>query len=274
MITIIINADDYGIDENRTKAIAKCLCDGTVTNTTLMVNMPYAEQAVALAKQHGFMDRIGLHVNLIEGLPLTQAIRSLPDFCDENGYFLGPVHERSFYKFKKQFVPFGPKKRRIIAEEVTAQFERFLSFGFKPGHFDSHNYVHCNLDLIPIIFPIAKRFGFTTSRRSRTIARFRHGFSKIILAMQYRRMQQFGLRQTKHFGSFVDVKRELNGLQHGDSVEMMVHPMYLKDGEMDLNGEMFDSIYCPMQDVVDFVRNAAKVDARLVSYPEFSRLVI
>lgn len=266
MNKVIINADDYGKNENCTKAIAKCMCDGIITNTTLMVNMPYAAEAVELARRHGFMDRIGLHVNLTEGLPLTGKIRAFGDLCGPDGAFRGwPIRD-----IKKQFIPFGPKKRRAIQEEVTAQFERFLSFGFEPGHFDSHHYVHCNFNLIPIVFPIARRFGFKTARRPLTIARFRHGLSKIVYAIQFSRMRRLGFVQTKQFGSFVDVKRAIGDLKAGDSAEMMVHPMYLKNGQQDMDGEMYDSIYCPMKDVADFVKRTAQSEISLVSYREFS----
>lgn len=65
---IIINADDYGKNEEINQAISEAFEKKYITRTTLMVNMPYTDKAVELAKQKGFSDRIGIHLNL-GGMP-------------------------------------------------------------------------------------------------------------------------------------------------------------------------------------------------------------
>ena len=67
----IINADDFGLSQEVNSAVVQCFRDGTIDRTTLLVNMPQTDAACALAREHGFFDRVGLHINLVEGTPLT-----------------------------------------------------------------------------------------------------------------------------------------------------------------------------------------------------------
>ena len=45
---LIINADDFGISSSVNRAIVYAFSNNMITNTTLMVNMPYADEAVEL----------------------------------------------------------------------------------------------------------------------------------------------------------------------------------------------------------------------------------
>ena len=47
---MIINADDFGYSESVNKAISDCFERGLINRTTIMVNMPHAEEATAMAK--------------------------------------------------------------------------------------------------------------------------------------------------------------------------------------------------------------------------------
>ena len=76
---LIIHADDFGINESVSRCIAECIDRGWVSETSLMVNMPYADDAVELARQRGFDERVGLHLNLSEGRPLTREILRFPE---------------------------------------------------------------------------------------------------------------------------------------------------------------------------------------------------
>ncbi len=51
---IIVNADDFGKNEEVSRAVLEAFEEKLITRTTLMVNMPYADKAVELAKQKGF----------------------------------------------------------------------------------------------------------------------------------------------------------------------------------------------------------------------------
>lgn len=90
MGTLVINADDFGMSQEVNKAIIYCLKNQLIDRTTLMVNMPYASEAAQMAKEAGLWDKVGLHVNLVEGKALSDRIKQT-QFCDERGYFNGSI---------------------------------------------------------------------------------------------------------------------------------------------------------------------------------------
>jgi predicted glycoside hydrolase/deacetylase ChbG (UPF0249 family) len=98
--------------------------------------MPGTEEAVDLAERHPGLG-VGLHFNLTEGRPLTDA-RSL---VGTDGEFLlrGELIRRSVR---------GRVEADEITRELTAQLDRFVSFGLTPTHLDSHQHVH----MVPTVF--------------------------------------------------------------------------------------------------------------------------
>ena len=72
---VIVTADDFGLDPEVNEAIVNGVAAGFVSNVSLLVNFPSFGEACELARQHGFADRLGLHFNLTEGRPLTDAMR-------------------------------------------------------------------------------------------------------------------------------------------------------------------------------------------------------
>ena len=52
---LTIHADDFGINESVSRCVVECFAKGWVNETSLMVNMPYADEAVELARQNGFV---------------------------------------------------------------------------------------------------------------------------------------------------------------------------------------------------------------------------
>ena len=133
---LIVNADDFGLAGSVSTGIIDVFQAGQLSSTTLMVNMPGTEEAVDLAEHHPGLG-VGLHFNLTEGRPLTDA-RSL---VDSNGVFLhrGELIRRSVR---------GRVEADEITRELTAQLDRFVSFGLTPTHLDSHQHVH----MVPTVF--------------------------------------------------------------------------------------------------------------------------
>ena len=133
---LIVNADDFGLARSVSTGIIDVFQAGQLSSTTLMVNMPGTEEAVDLAERHPGLG-VGLHFNLTEGRPLTDA-RSL---VDTDGEFLlrGELIRRSVR---------GRVEADEITRELTAQLDRFVSFGLTPTHLDSHQHVH----MVPTVF--------------------------------------------------------------------------------------------------------------------------
>ena len=96
---LIIHADDFGISESVSKCIAECFAKGWVSETSLMVNMPYADAAVELARRNGFAGKVGMHLNLSQGMPMTEEIRQFPRLCNTDGSFNKRFHHAIVSRF-------------------------------------------------------------------------------------------------------------------------------------------------------------------------------
>lgn len=264
---LIINADDYGMNPNCTRAITECLRRGWITNTTVMVNMPSCEQAVAEARQYGLLDRIGLHVNIYGGIPLTDEIRQERIFCGADGRFNHAFCEGMMRSWR----PLNQSAERVLCKEVDAQFERYLSLGLPVRHFDSHHHSHMIMRILPLVCDIAAARGFKTARRGINVGitnTFRGKIYYAILStMQCQMLKLHHLVTTQYMCNFKDFKLHFDSFGVDDTVELMVHPYYAKDGVLDDAGEMSDSGQWPMADVVNFV-NTHRSTITLISYAQ------
>ena len=163
---LIIHADDFGISESVSKCIAECFAKGWVTETSLMVNMPYADDAVELARKNGFADRVGLHLNLSQGMPMTAEIRRFPRLCNPDGSF----NKRFHHSIVSRFI-LSRAESIAIKKEIEAQFEKFCSYGDLMMKLDSHHHVHTDWSVYRILEPIALAHGFKAMRISATLHR-------------------------------------------------------------------------------------------------------
>src|SRR5574344_1268555 len=99
MKKIIINADDFGYSHSVNEAIVECFKRRYITQTTIMTNMPFYDEAITYAKENNLMDKIGLHINLDEGFPLTDDIKRNRKFCNSNGEYNGAFHKSKLNTF-------------------------------------------------------------------------------------------------------------------------------------------------------------------------------
>lgn len=214
---MIVNADDFGHDERTTEAIIESFQKGYVNQTTLMVNMPDADRAVARAKELGIADKVGLHFNIVEGKPLSEAIAK-SRFCSDGLFDENKIEVRYFGDF-------GSEYAEVLLAEARAQVKKYVEYGLPLMHCDSHCHMHTRLPIARILFPILKEYGFKSVRRPYNLGfgwglrdvlrRFRNGLFNI-------ERIKAGLKTTKGFGGV--------GKWGMDEVEIMVHPRYNAQG--------------------------------------------
>ena len=129
---LIINADDFGLTEGMTKGTIDSHVDGVVTSTTLMMNAPFTEYAIAEAKKYPSLG-VGIHLTLTYGRPLVAGAKS---FTDSEGKFL---------KLAAYPDGFAQVDLEELYREWKAQMELFIDMAGKlPTHVDSHHHVHCD----------------------------------------------------------------------------------------------------------------------------------
>ena len=243
---------------------------GWITNTTLMVTMPDCDKAVALAQEGGFNDRVGLHINIYGGEPLTERIRHCPNFCGDDGLFNHAFSQG----LVKCWTPLSQEERSALYEEVEAQCERFVKLGLPVRHFDSHHHSHMIMRVLPTICDAAASHGFKTIRRGINVFDRKTLRRKVYYSMQdFLQCQIMGgrsLSYTDYMCDFFNFKKYFNNFREDDTVELMVHPFYEKNGKLDDAGEMSDSGLRKMEEVVDFITcNRKKI--QLVSFADFAK---
>lgn len=231
MIRAIINGDDFGISENVNEAVRECFEKGLITNTTLMVNMPYADQAVDMALEGGFSEAVGLHLNLTSGMPLTKSIRKEPRFCRKDGSF-----NAYFQKHTLTRLSISRKEEKAVAEEIDAQIRKYFSYGLPEKHLDSHHHVHTDRSVMNVLKPLMKRYGFRTVRLSRNLFLKMNPLKRVYKSSFNGKLKRSGFLTTDYFGSYRDLSAMNGCIKDGSLLEVMVHPMYDEKGVlMDTN---------------------------------------
>lgn len=265
---LIINADDFGKTHTINLAIAECFKRGCISNTTIMVNMPYADEAVEIAKKEGFFDKVGLHVNLTEGRALSSRIVS-PKLVN-GGVLTGKFHE----SIKGRMLLPREEKRQFYTE-IESQIRKYLDYGFTEFHMDSHCHVHTGLSVYPAYKALIKKYGFKSMRLTRNMA---IDSAKLPIKL-YKQLLNDNIRKTAsyasdYFGSFLDFKefRKLrdNEAGLGDAViEIMCHPDLVWDAKDD-KGCRLINLYAgdgAEKDLTGFFDEYMR-DCKLVSYKD------
>jgi predicted glycoside hydrolase/deacetylase ChbG (UPF0249 family) len=119
---LVVNGDDYGASRGINLGILEAHTRGILTSTSLMVNMPATQEAVALAAEHESLS-IGLHVN----------------FTNEGEDPVVDVDDAD-----------------ACAEELRHQYALFYELmGKPPSHLDSQHNVHFRPHLWPLFVEAA-----------------------------------------------------------------------------------------------------------------------
>lgn len=224
---VIVNADDFGKDENCSSAIIECFEKGLISQTTLMVNMPYTEEAVRLAKRKAIDSHIGLHITLTEGVPITDQIKECRTFCDDNGCFLKNGFRSVVYgRYKKN-------EENALRIELEAQICRYLDLELPLMHCDGHHHAHIALPVFYVLAPLLVKYQFRSVRKhiySSWDSLF-HPHIRVWLQNYLRRYPR-QLKKVDYFGSVEHCIRHWKLFQQGKSVEVMVHPRYNSEGSL------------------------------------------
>jgi len=221
----ILNADDFGRTETANEAITYGFQNRYLYRTTIMVNMPYYEEAKALAKQYGFYDKIGLHINLVSGEPLTEDIKVCKNFIGENGRFNGQI-----FCDKKLWFFLSKIEKKALYTEIEAQINKYLSDGFTLMHADSHGHTHTFPSINKIVIPLLKKYNFKSVRITKNLCvRMLLRPYKLIIDVRSRRFNATNNVEMKHFGSCKDVMSSYRKIK--GPCEVMLHPNFY-DGVM------------------------------------------
>ena len=226
MKKIIINADDFGLSESATHAIAEAFRKKLISDTTMLANGKAFNKAVEIAKESDFIDKIGVHFNLTDGVPLTDEVKNCPAFC-ENGFY----HKRI-----NRLKPLNQTEKEAVYKELTAQVKRIAAAGINIDHADSHHHIHTAVFIAPIVFRVCAENNIDKIRLHRNIGNIPF-YKKYAKDIYNKNLIKKGFKTTVYFGSLKDTGNALP-----NNLEIMVHPDYNKDGILIDRREFIDGI--------------------------------
>lgn len=238
-MALVINADDLGKDENINNAIMLAFDRGLIDRTTLMTNMPAAAEGMKTASDKGLADKVGIHINLTSGKPLTEDISKDPLMCGNNGEFNGNFARNMRTRF------FFPKKtRRNVEKELRAQLDKYAELGGTLWHVDSHHHVHTDPSVWLVLRKVFADYPVTSVRLGRNMYKGGNPLMRIYKYMLNSSIRRFCKGNPKYFGSARDISSYTENVKEFArkyDVEVMVHPVF--DDAGNLCDEYMDRLY-------------------------------
>jgi len=134
MKKLIINADDFGLDDHTVEWTIKGFECGALTSATIMAGMPATEKAVAYAKVHPQFS-FGVHFYLVDERPMCAA-KDIPSMVNPATGKLWPTRQFILRNFA------GLIRVDDLVREMTAQYQAVAASGLKISHVDGHGHNH------------------------------------------------------------------------------------------------------------------------------------
>lgn len=159
---LIINADDWGRDQDTTDRILDCVLHGSVSSTSAMVFMEDSERAADLALNNGV--DVGLHLNFTTCFSSSITTGRLAEHSERVARFLR--------RGRLPQVVYHPGLVDSFEYIVSAQREEFRRiYGVEPRRIDGHHHMHlcANVvfaELLPAGTIVRRNFSFKPAEKS------------------------------------------------------------------------------------------------------------
>lgn len=243
MPRLIINADDLGVNPQRSHGIFIAKEQGVLTSVSLVVNGSDSDMASRRASERDIPT--GLHINLTAFTPIAKS-SDIASLLTTDGFFLG-------IETLKRGIAEGMIEPVHIEREVRAQIDWFLEHRGQPTHISSHEHIHVLPFISQIIAPILDRYGISYVRiPSEPTPPFgyeieqkqQESIERLSVHAEHARSvyTAHNIGCTDHFrglaylgnASMRNLRHTLSRLPEG-TIELMVHP-----GSANPNGDPFD----------------------------------
>jgi len=232
--SLIVNADDFGLCACVNGGIVEAHRQGALSSATIMANMPGFDQAAALSRDNPRLG-VGVHLNLVRGLPLSPAGR-VASQLGPDGRFLG-----SPGRLMRKLAA-GRASLAEVETELRAQIEKVLASGLRPSHVDSEKHMHAYPPVFRTAARLARKYGIPGIRSIREMRLSRHpaqSVKAVLLSLGGARAggaaRAAGLVTTDRFYgisnsgrmSAADLRRLIGRAGEG-SAEIMIHPGWVR----------------------------------------------
>ncbi|MBL8186637.1 MAG: ChbG/HpnK family deacetylase [Acidobacteria bacterium] len=196
---LILNADDYGLCSEVNVAIEELIEAGRLNDVSVLANGNELDSAVRFLRAHTQVS-IGVHLNAIEGLPLSNAA-NVKNLIGSNGTWTG------LRKLMLRWAARPTAVSRVVELEWRMQIELLLERGLRLSHADSHQHVHAFPPAWRIAVKLCSEYGIPSLRfprernalPMRRVGAFALGAS---LAASRLMAGGTGLRHNEHFLGF------------------------------------------------------------------------
>jgi predicted glycoside hydrolase/deacetylase ChbG (UPF0249 family) len=229
---IRINSDDFGYSEEINRAIDISLQKNWINSCSLMANFDVGfKDALYLIKSHpNRYNSVGIHFNLTEGVPLTEGIKNDIFFC-ENGVFHSRIRSKPIFYLSKS-------RKKLIENELIAQFDKILNSGVAISHIDSHHHVHTEWAIAKLIVKIAKRNDINSVRISRNIGKI-NSIKKVYKWILNGYLKFMKVNASNFFGDFDDYHHSKKYIE-SKHIELMVHCIMSDSEVVDLDNKRIE----------------------------------
>ncbi|MDB5311269.1 MAG: Cellobiose phosphotransferase system YdjC-like protein [Gemmataceae bacterium] len=132
---LVVTADDFGVGPETSRGILDLAVRGSITSTVLLVNSPFAGDAVTTWRKAGRPIELGWHPCLTLDAPVLSPAE-VPSLVGPDGRFrgLGELLKRLLL---------GRVRVAEIEAELRAQYRRFVDLvGGPPVNVNAHHHVH------------------------------------------------------------------------------------------------------------------------------------
>ena len=225
MRRIIVNADDFGLNDHTVEWTIKGFECGALTSATIMAGMPATDKAVEYAKAHPQFS-FGVHFYLVDETPMCKP-EEIPSMIDPKTGKLWQTRKFILRNFA------GLIKVEDLKREMRAQYLAIKNVGVPISHVDGHGHNHRLPQSIKALAELKDELGFTKVRRCQdlSVVGGKLGLlSRLINGPMQKRLADGGFVMTDHFlmnaGHTSDSKwfsKALEGLPEGVT-EIGVHP--------------------------------------------------
>lgn len=149
---LIVNADDFGLDEKVNEGIIEAYQRGIVTSTSILANGSAFEHGVRLLKDNPGLG-VGVHLALVAGRPLGKW----------QTIVVGGEFYPDYHSFFRRYLT-GRISLQEIKEEWRLQIKKVQQSGLRLTHLDSHQHLHLVPGILKIVLELADEFAISCLR--------------------------------------------------------------------------------------------------------------
>ncbi|MCA9186975.1 MAG: ChbG/HpnK family deacetylase [Pirellulaceae bacterium] len=218
----IVNADDFGMNESVNAAIVQAFHEGWIDSASIMPNQEGFEHACELTLPARLAGRLGVHITLDDGEPLSLPIRSCHRFCDAAGRF----HTRRLRRAWR----LSASERNVLLQEIICQIQTCQAAGIDPMHLDSHHHYHTSWPVGDVVIEAAQRCRVSMVRINGNLSASSSMATRAFKHFYNRRLRHANLARSDEMGSVPNLlsrRMRLRGV-----IEVAVHPVPGPGGQL------------------------------------------